>query len=113
MNIEILKNFITMNNNDVEHSLKLFMDKPETITNYNYIHDTTLYLNDNVILIKKNTLKIDIQGVVVNIGNKVCIKKRGSKACIFINPNEYYIFSKKTKNKNNDRMFYQELLKVM
>ena len=112
MNIEILKNFITMNNNDVEHSLKLFIDKPETITNYNYIQDT-LYLNDNVILIKKNTLKIEIQGIVVNIGNKVCIKKRGSKACIFINPNEYYIFSKKTKNKNNDRMFYQELLKVM
>ena len=112
MNIEILKNFITMNNNDVEHSLKLFIDKAETITNYNYIQDT-LYLNDNVILIKKNTLKIEIQGIVVNIGNKVCIKKRGSKACIFINPNEYYIFSKKTKNKNNDRMFYQELLKVM
>ena len=113
MNIEILKNFITMNNNDVEHSLKLFIDNPGKLTNYNYIQDTTLYLNDNVILIKKNTLKIDIQGIVVNIGNKVCIKKRGSKSCIFINPNEYYIFSKKTKNKNNDRMFYQELLKVM
>ena len=112
MNIEILKNFIIMNNNDVENSLKLFIDNHERLNNYNYIQDT-LYLNDNVILIKKNTLKIEIQGIVVNIGNKVCIKKRGSKACIFINPNEYYIFSKKTKNKNNDRMFYQELLKVM
>ena len=58
MNIEILKNFIVMNNNDVEHSLKLFMDNPEKLTNYNYIQDTTLYLNDNVILIKKNTLSI-------------------------------------------------------
>ena len=115
MDIEILKTFINLNDNDVYNSVKLFINKPEILNNYNHINDNKLYLNDNIIAINKSNLQNDIHGIIIDIGSdgKLCISKRGNHSSIFIMPEKYYIFIKQTKNKNNDRMFYQKLLQLI
>tara|TARA_Y100000768_G_C23797858_1_gene595706 strand:- start:136 stop:477 length:342 start_codon:yes stop_codon:yes gene_type:complete len=112
--VEILKKFIELNGGFVKESLQMFLDKPEILNDYFHVADKNLYLNDNVIFIKKNTLDVQATGIVINISkDKICVSKRSNKSCIFLNYDDYYIFTKKVKNKNNDRIFYENLLKIL
>lgn len=116
MYIEILKSYIKNNNNDVKKCLCDFIKNSHILDNYYHQSFNKLYLNDNIIIISKYTLNIEANGIIVNINNKqnkICISKRGNKSCIYINPEHYYIFIKSTTNKNNDRLFYENLLKII
>jgi hypothetical protein len=109
--IEILSSFIKINNGDVKSTIQLFIN-PNILDGYNYIDNNNFYLNDHILCIHKSTLKIDAIGTIVNISeNKLCICKRGNKSCIYLKKSLYYIFVKQSKNKNNDRIFYENLLK--
>tara|TARA_B110001469_G_scaffold118580_1_gene125446 strand:- start:374 stop:724 length:351 start_codon:yes stop_codon:yes gene_type:complete len=116
MYIEILESYIKVNNGNIKGSILPFLNikSQNILKGYNNLESNQVYLNDNIIAIKKNTLQLEAIGCIVNIDkNKICISKRGNNSCIYIEKDYYYLFIKKTKNKNNDRMFYQELLKVM
>jgi len=113
MEYEILKKWIFLNQ-DIKQSIEMFLDNPNKLKNYKFIEDT-FYLNDKIIVISKNKLKIEVEGTIVNIAkdNKLCIIKQTSQSSVYIYPSQYYCFVKQTKNKNNDRKFYETLLKII
>ena len=111
--LEILSSLIQVNNGDVIQSLTPFFKK-HTFNKYTYTDDNELYLNDQVMCIHKSTLIIDAIGTIVNLSDKkLCVCKRGNNSCIYLQKDNYYIFIKKTTNKQNDRIFYENLLKII
>ena len=113
MDIEPLKTYLD-NSHNKKLSLLLFLtnDIKKLISNCNLVDE--VYLNDNIYLIKRNTLKLEIIGKIFKIDDdNIYINKRGNQSCVCINKNKYYIFIKPIKNKNNDRIFYETLLKVL
>tara|TARA_B110001469_G_C9607561_1_gene302135 strand:+ start:346 stop:684 length:339 start_codon:yes stop_codon:yes gene_type:complete len=110
---EILYSFIKINGGDIKNSLIHFLNK-DIIKCYDNLKSNELYLNDQIICIHKSTLEIKAIGKIVNISeNNICICKRGNNSCIYLKPLQYYILIKPLKNKNNDRMFYENLLKII
>ena len=107
--IEILETYLRLSK-DKESSLKEFLD--DTIIKQINKHKLVdnIYLNDNVVLIKKNTLKVDHIGKIYKIkNNKISIRKSNG-VNITLDKDYYYIFVKRVRNKNNDRIFYETLL---
>lgn len=107
--IEILETYLRLSK-DKESSLKEFLDEPTMKQINKHILVDNIYLNDNVVLIKKNTLKIDHIGKIYKIkNNKISIRKSNG-VNITLDKDYYYIFVKRVRNKNNDRIFYETLL---
>jgi hypothetical protein len=107
--IEILETYLKLSD-DQHTSLLEFLSKDILIKLENYKLVEDIYINDNVILIKKNTLKVDIVGRIYKIkDNKISINKPNN-VNITTRQKDYYIFVKKVTNKNNDRIFYETLL---
>uniref|UniRef100_A0A6C0CWU2 Uncharacterized protein n=1 Tax=viral metagenome TaxID=1070528 RepID=A0A6C0CWU2_9ZZZZ len=107
--IEILETYLKLSK-DKESSLKDFLDDNtlKQINKYKLVDD--IYLNDSVVLIKKNTLKIDHIGKVYRSNNNRISLRKSNGVNITVNMNHYYVFVKRVKNKNNDRIFYEMLL---
>lgn len=107
--IEILETYLRLSK-DKESSLKEFLDDTilKKINKYKLVDD--IYLNDNVILIKKNTLKIECIGKIYKTKNKNISLRKSNGVNLTYDKNKYYIFVKRVKNKNNDRIFYETLL---
>jgi hypothetical protein len=75
-----------------------------------------LYLNDTIYCIKKSTLQLDVKGRLVAIdGDKLSVVMYGNRFTVTVNAPEYYLFVKPLirKNKQNDRTFYESLLKML
>ena len=72
--------------------------------------EETLFLDENVTFVKKNTGLIDKKGKVICIRDDLITLKTINKANITMNKNEYYIFIQQRKNKKNNRNFYKSLL---
>ena len=110
--IEILETYLKLSSNK-ESSLLEFLsnDSIQKLKNYNLVEN--IYLNDNIILIKKNTLMIDHIGKIYKIKNEIISIKKSNSVNISLDKNNYYIFVKRIKNKNNDRIFYETLLKQL
>ena len=64
MYIEILQSYIKINNGNIKESIFPFLNiKSQNILKYyNNLESNHLYLNDNIIAIKKNTLQIEAIG---------------------------------------------------
>lgn len=84
------------------------------VEDFKYLDDDNdLFLNDKVYCIKRSTLYLDVIGFIQSIkGKKISLKVK-SKYGIHINQDEYHIFIKRRKCKNNDRDFYTALLKSL
>ena len=68
-----------------------------------------LYLDDNIIIVSKNTGLLFKKGKIISIDeNKITIKYNNYN--IIIDGDLYYIFIKNKINNNNNRKFYKELL---
>ena len=110
--IEILETYMKLSSNKQSSLLEfLSNDTIHKLKNYNLVEN--IYLNDNIILIKKNTLTIDHIGKIYKIKNEIISIKKSNSVNINLNKNNYYIFVKRIKNKNNDRIFYETLLKQL
>ncbi len=72
--------------------------------------EETLFLDENVTFVKRNTGLIDKKGKVICIRDDLITIKTINKANITMNKNEYYIFIQQRKNKKNNRNFYKSLL---
>tara|TARA_B100000035_G_C20996798_1_gene552911 strand:- start:141 stop:482 length:342 start_codon:yes stop_codon:yes gene_type:complete len=113
MNIEPLKEILDISEDKKNTILFFINDKnlSQKLKNYEFQHKH--YLNQNIILIKKNNLNSEIEGkIIYNKINKIGIKLKNN-LIIYINPNHYYIFTKFTNKINNNKQFYKTLLNYL
>ena len=111
MNIEPLNEILKLYKNKMQvFQDYLSKDVFKYIKDYNYYDKETieLYLDENIILVKKNTGKIEKKGKIISIKDET-ITIKYNNYCFTANIEDYYVFIKKRYNKNN-RRFYQELL---
>lgn len=114
--IEPLQNLLQIYND--KHKVLLYYLPKKTIkklNNYEYVtNNESLFLNDRLIFIQKNTGKIYKQGIIIKINKKrITIKTRNENISLL--KENYYLFINPRKNKlqKNNRLFYQELLKSL
>ena len=112
INIDVLKSIMNMCD-DKHNTLLYFLDNniQKKLNKYKYTLFDDLYLNDQIILINKSTLQIEILGKINNIDNNIGILK--NNRTIYYNPQYYHIFSKYNNNKNKDVTYFEELLKQL
>jgi hypothetical protein len=86
------------------------------LENHEYVLDLeTIFLNDRLVFISKETGKIYNSGSVIKITeDKITIKGR-SRCNLSLKKDDYYLFRylKKNKSKKDNRKFYEELLKSL
>ena len=91
-------------------------ESTKKLDNHEYVGDLeTLFLNDRLIFISKETGKIYNTGSVIKITeDRITIKGR-SRNNLSLLKDEYYLFRylKKNKSKKDNRKFYEELLKSL
>ena len=116
MSIEPLKNLLTIYG-DKGKVLRHYLPK-ETISklnDYEYVQDLgTIFLNDRLFLISKQTGKLYKRGNVIKITDEnITIKTNIGN--ISSKKSDYYLFRLPRKNKlqKNNRKFYEELLKSL
>jgi len=113
MNIEPLKNILELSNNKQNSILYFLNDNIKNKLNKFYLYEENkdIFINQSIICIKKNNLLLDIKGKIISIKyNKIGIIIN-NKYTKYINKNDYYIFIKDSHSLNNDRKFFENLLK--
>jgi hypothetical protein len=118
MDIDVLYDLMKVSSNKKE-TLLFFLSKTvsDQVRSFNLkTGPEELYLNDTIYCIKKSTLQLDVKGKLVTIdGDKLSVIMYGDRFTVTINASEYYLFVKPLmrKNKQNDRSFYESLLKML
>ena len=91
-------------------------ESTKKLDNHEYVEDLeSLFLNDRLVFISKDTGKLYNTGSVIKITeDKITIKGR-SRNNLSLKKEDYYIFRylKKNKSKKHNRKFYEELLKSL
>mgnify|MGYP005995943953 CR=1 FL=1 len=77
------------------------------------LEEETLYVQDRIFCIKKNTLELENDGNIIYIDNGKIGLKITSVKTINIDPNEYYIFVKCKKTISKQREFMKQLLEQL
>ena len=115
-----LKNLLIIyNDSDKEKVLLNYLPNESTrkLDNHEYVQDLeTLFLNDRLITINKQTGKIYKSGTTIKITEgRITIKDKNSRNNVSLKKEEYYLFRylKKNKSKKDNRKFYEELLKSL
>lgn len=106
MKIEILKDVID-SFDDKENTILYFIEDNNIFNDFSLKEDN-FCLNDYIIYIKKNNLEVSKIGKIINIDDNISIIYN-NKYIININPEDYYIFIKKSKY-NNKNQYFIELL---
>jgi hypothetical protein len=91
-------------------------ESTKKLDNHEYVDDLeTLFLNDRLVFISKETGKIYNTGSVIKITEKKIMIKSRSRNNLSLKKDEYYLFRylKKNKSKKDNRKFYEELLKSL
>ena len=105
--MDILHNIMKMSENKLS-TLVYFLDDGLQKKYKNYQFADTLYLNDMIHCIRKDTLDIEYKGRIKKINDRIQITHHTFN--IYINADEYYILTKPSKSKMNDRKFFESLL---
>ena len=92
-------------------------ESTKKLDNHEYVLDLeTLFLNDRLVFISKQTGKIYKSGSVIKITDeRITIKEKNSRSNLSLKKDDYYLFRylKKNKSKKDNRKFYEELLKSL
>jgi hypothetical protein len=112
MDVDILENIIKISSNK-KNTLLYFLKKDiqDKVKNYELLTsgNNNVYLLDTLICIRKDTLEIEYSRRISYIGeNSIGLQKNNYS--VYINPNEYYLFLKPARKKNNKK-YFEELLK--
>ena len=86
------------------------------LNNHEYVLDLdSLFLNDRLVFISKETGKIYKSGSVNKITEERITIKGLSRCNLSLKKDDYYLFRylKKNKSKKDNRKFYEELLKSL
>ena len=116
MNIEILKDILDFTD-DKQNTIVYFL-KPhiqKQLLNYYYYDKSNddIFIDQHIILIKKNNLHIEDKGIIISLNrNKVglSINDLYNK---YYDMNNYYIFIKNRNIKTSERDLMEELLKKL
>jgi len=113
MEIEPLKSILSISE-DKEGTLCHFLDNDVCKkVMYTDLEEGELYVNDRILCVKKNTLKLDISGCIVSIyGNMIQVRKT-SVSTINIDRDKYYIFVRPNVSAQNQREFMKQLLETL
>ena len=87
----------------------------DKIVDLDYLDDGhELFLNDRILFVQKNTGKIYQQGIIIKITKKrITIKTRNTNFSLPIADHYLFLNPRRNKLQNNNRKFYQELLKSL
>ena len=112
---EPLKTIIDLTT-DKRETIRFFLSpKQKTLLkDYELIEDNNFYLNDYIVLVKRNNLETEYKGKVICVDddeNHLTIKNNNYN--VTIDPDVYYIFIKPNTSKKNDRQFFESLLKKL
>ena len=114
MNTEILKDILSFTE-DKQNTIVYFLkhDIQKLLLNYYYYDksDNDIFIDQHIILIKKNNLHIEDKGIITSINkNKIglCINNLYNK---YYDMNNYYIFIKNRNKKISERNLMESLLK--
>ena len=114
MNIEPLKTILDLTNNK-QDSIVYFLndDIKHKLNNYYFYEkkNKDIFINQRIICIKKNNLLLDVKGLIISINKNIFCININNKYNKFIDSNLYYIFIKNSNSKNDDRQFFENLLK--
>ena len=116
MNIEILKDILDFTD-DKQNTIVYFL-KPhiqKQLLNYYYYDKSNddIFIDQHIILIKKNNLHIEDKGIIISLNrNKIglSINDLYNK---YYDMNNYYIFIKNRNNKTSERDIMEALLKKL
>ena len=116
MNIEILKDILDFTD-DKQNTIVYFL-KPhiqKQLLNYYYYDKSNddIFIDQHIILIKKNNLHIEDKGIIISLNrNKIglSINDLYNK---YYDINNYYIFIKNRNKKLSERDFMEALLKKL
>lgn len=116
MNIEILKDILDFTD-DKQNTIVYFL-KPhiqKQLLNYYYYDKSNddIFIDQHIILIKKNNLHIEDKGIIISLNrNKIglCINDLYNK---YYDMNNYYIFIKNRNKKTYERELMESLLKKL
>ena len=110
--IEILETYLKLSKDKQSSLLEFLSDElRKKLKDYKLVED--IYINDKVILIKKNKLKLELEGKIYKTRKDFISIRKSNNVNITTEKNNYYIFVKSLKNKNNDRIFFEALLKQL
>ena len=116
MNTEILKDILDFTD-DKQNTIVYFL-KPhiqKQLLNYYYYDKSNddIFIDQHIILIKKNNLHIEDKGIIISLNrNKIglSINDLYNK---YYDMNNYYIFIKNRNNKTSERDLMEALLKKL
>lgn len=114
MDIEILKDLVNVSNNK-KNTILYFLEKKEQqkLKNTEYVQINSLFLDNKIYLVKKNTLELKYDGKLQYLKkNKIGIKINNNYIIYLEDLDNYYFFRNIIKN-NNQTLFYNKLLKQL
>ncbi len=116
MNTEILKDILDLTE-DKQNTIVYFLNPKiqQKLLNFYFYDksDNDIYIDQHVILIKKNNLQIEDKGIIISLNrNKLglCINDLYNK---YYNMDNYYIFIKNRNKKTSERDIMESLLKKL
>jgi len=116
MNIEILKDILDFTD-DKQNTIVYFLNPhiQKQLLNYYYYDKSNddIFIDQHIILIKKNNLHIEDKGIIISLNrNKIglLINDLYNK---YYDMNNYYIFIKNRNNKTSERDLMEALLKKL
>ena len=116
MNTEILKDILELTE-DKQNTIVYFLNPKiqQKLLNFYFYDksDNDIYIDQHVILIKKNNLQIEDKGIIISLNrNKLglCINDLYNK---YYDMNNYYIFIKNRNKKTSERDIMEALLKKL
>ena len=92
---------------NIENTILYFIEDKNIFNDFSLKEDN-FCLNDYIIYIKKNNLEVSKIGKIINIDDNISIIYN-NKYIININPEDYYIFIKKSKYNNKNKYFIELL----
>ena len=114
MNVEIIKELVSVSN-DKKNTILFFLQHKEQqkLKNTELIDKKSIYLDNKIYLVKKNTLELKYNGKLQYYKNNKLGLKINNNYTIYISDlDNYYIF-RNTIKKNDQTLFYQKLLKQL
>ena len=114
MNIEIIKNILSVSNNK-KNTILFFLkyNEQQKLKNTEYVTKDMLYLDNKVYFVKKNTLNLEYSGKIIYYKKKRLGIKINNNYNLYIdNLDDYYIFRNRLRNKDQT-IFFQNLLKEL
>ena len=116
MNIEILKDILDLTE-DKQTTIVYFLNPiiQQKLLNFYYYDkdDTDIFVNQHIILVKKNDLSLEEKGIITSVKRGIVGLNVNGSYNRYVPIKDFYIFLKNTRSRKSDRDFMESLLKKL